>query len=414
MRFARSTTEKQPKSLGVTDLDLSLSGKAVALRERLATFLHDEVFPVEDELSAAMDTVEGPEPFPPLMSELRARARQLGLWNLFVSGERGAGLTNVEYAYMCELLGRSEWAPSVVNCNFPDTGNIEILAQYGRPVQRLQWLEPLLDGSIRSCFAMTEPGVASSDPTDIQTAARWDGDRWVVNGHKWFVSGAVGAAVCVIIVRTSVDLERHRRLSMFLVPMDTPGVQIVRRVSCFGHAAGPGHCEMRFDQCRVGADAVLGGVGMGFQIAQDRLGLGRIHHCMRAIGSAERALEMTCKRALARPHRQGVLADEPVVRDFIARSRIDIDAARLLVLRAAHTIDRFGKRAAYRDISVAKVHVSRAVQDVIDRAIQIHGALGLSDDSRLPRMWTVPGATDRRRRRRGTSRLDRQAGVAQV
>jgi acyl-CoA dehydrogenase len=381
-----AASEEGPRAL---ELDLSLTGKAAGLRERLRAFLEDEVFPVEDELSAAMDGVQGPEPFPPLMSELRARARRLGLWNLFDSGERGAGLTNVEYAHVCELLGRSEWASSVVNCNFPDTGNIEILAEHGSPVQRVRWLEPLLDGIIRSCFAMTEPEVASSDPTEIQTTARLDGNEWVVHGHKWFISGAVGAAVCVTVVRTGEDCHRHRRLSVFLVPMDAPGVHIVRRVSSFGHAAGPGHCEIRFEQCRVGHDALLGDVGMGFQIAQDRLGPGRIHHCMRAIGAAERALEMTCERALTRPHRHGVLADEPVVRDFIARSRIDIDAARLLVLRAAHTIDRFGKRAAYRDISVAKVHVPRAVQDVIDRAIQVHGALGLSDDTRLPRMWVV-------------------------
>jgi acyl-CoA dehydrogenase len=246
-----------------------------------------------------------------------------------------------------------------------------------------------LDGDIRSCFAMTEPEVASSDPTDIRTAARRDGDGWVINGHKWFVSGAIGASVCMTIVRTDDGPDRSRRLSIVLVPMNVAGVKIIRRIPVFGRSAGAGHCEVRFNNCRVGADALLGSVGMGFQIAQDRLGPGRIHHCMRAVGMAERALELACQRAANRPHGDGVLADEPVIRDLIARSRIDIDAARMLVLRAADTIDRVGKRAAYRDISVAKVFVPSAVQTVVDRAIQVHGALGVSDDTPLARMWAV-------------------------
>jgi acyl-CoA dehydrogenase len=263
------------------------------------------------------------------------------------------------------------------------------LLNHGSPAQQRRWLRPLLDGDIRSCFAMTEPEAAGSDPTSIRTTAHKDDKDWVINGHKWFVSGAIGASMCVTMARTDAGPDRHRRLSGVLVPMDAPGVKIVRRVPVFGRSAGPGHCEVRFDDCRVGADALLGDVGMGFQIAQDRLGPGRIHHCMRAIGLAERALQLACQRAATRPHGDGALADEPVIRDFIARSRIDIDAARLLVLRAAHTIDQFGKRAAYHDISVAKVFVPSAVQAVVDRAIQVHGALGVSDDIPLARMWAV-------------------------
>jgi acyl-CoA dehydrogenase len=371
-------------------LNLSVSVHALDLLERLKNFLQTAVFSVERELAAAMDALEGNEPFPPLMADLRAHARSVGLWNLFLPSE--AGLTNVEYAHVCELLGRTEWAPTVVNCNFPDTGNAEMLLDHGSFVQQRRWLRPLLDGDIRSCFAMTEPEVASSDPTDLRTTARRHGDGWVVNGRKWFVSGAIGASVCLTMVRTDDSPDRHRRLSVVLVPMSADGVKVIRRIPVFGHSAGPGHCEIQFDNCRVGADALLGDVGMGFRIAQDRLGPGRIHHCMRAIGLAERALELTCQRAVSRRHGDGALADEPVIRDFIARSRIDIDAARMLVLRAANTIDQVGKRAAYRDISVAKVFVPSAVQAVVDRAIQVHGALGVSDDTPLARMWAVARA----------------------
>lgn len=387
---AAPTVDSMHTSLVGTDcLSLSWTERTLELRQRLESFLRSEVFPVERELSEAMDSLESHEPFPPLMAELRMRARSAGLWNLFLPGEEGPGLTNVEYAHVCELLGRTEWAPTVVNCNFPDTGNAEILLNHGSPAQQRRWLRPLLNGDIRSCFAMTEPEVASSDPASIRTTARRDGEGWVINGHKWFVSGAIGASVCVTMVRTDDGPDRHQRLSVVLVPMDAPGVKIIRRVPVFGRSAGPGHCEVRFEDCRVGAEALLGGVGMGFQIAQDRLGPGRMHHCMRAIGLAERALELACQRAVSRQHGGGTLADEPVIRDFIARSRIDIDAARLLVLRAAHTIDQVGKRAAYRDISVAKVFVPSAVQAVVDRAIQMHGALGVSDDTPLARMWAV-------------------------
>jgi len=382
-----------PAPLEPTDLDLSLSPAGARVAERLGTFLAKEVLPRSRELAVAMDSVTGPEPFPPLMRQLRASAREQGLWNLFLAQRaHGGELSNVDYGHLCELMGHDEWAPAVFNCQFPDTGNMEILLERGDEAQRARWLAPLLDGESRSCFALTEPEVASSDPTGIRTVARRDDDGWVIDGHKWFASGAVGASLCIAMVRTDDGPERHRRLSALLVPMDADGLEIVRSVPVFGHTAGPGHGELRFSECRVGHDALLGEVGEGFAIAQDRLGPGRIHHCMRQIGAAERALRLAAGRALTRTHRDGVLADTQLVRAHLAESRIALDAGRLLVLRAARTIDVHGKRAAYRDISIAKVHVARMIQDVVDRAIQVHGALGLADDSPLGRMWVVARA----------------------
>jgi acyl-CoA dehydrogenase len=345
------------------DLDLSLSAAGADVAERLRAFLAEEVLPRSAELAVEMDGLAGPEPYPPLMADLREQARQAGLWNLFLAQRaHGGGLSHVDYGHLCELMGHDEWAPMVFNCHFPDTGNMEVLLEKGAPAQRTRWLDPLLNGAVRSCFALTEPEVASSDPTGIRTVARRDGDGWEIEGRKWFVTGAVGASLCVLMARTDEHGDRHRRLSVLLVPMDAPGVEIVRRVPVFGHAGGPGHCELRFDGCRVGPDSLLGEVGDGFQIAQDRLGPGRIHHCMRQIGAAERALHLATSRARERPHGEGT---------------------------AARTIDLHGKRAAHRDISIAKVHVARMIQDVVDRAIQVHGALGMSDDSPLPRMWVV-------------------------
>ncbi|MEV6773724.1 acyl-CoA dehydrogenase family protein [Nocardia sp. NPDC051030] len=369
-------------------LDFTLSARGEELRERLSAFLDEHFYPVEAELDAEMDALKGPEPFGPLMSDLRKRAREAGLWNLFLSDKSlGHGLSNVDYGHLCELLGRSLWAPMVTNCNFPDTGNMEILHENATPEQRTRWVEPLFDGSIRSCFALTEPNTASSDPTGITTLAVHDGDDWIINGHKWFISNAVGAQLCILMACSDPEAEPHFRGSMFLVPMDAPGVKIVRNVPVFGHAGGPGHAELRFHDVRVPGDAVLGHVGAGFILAQDRLGPGRIHHCMRSIGWAERAQELAIDRAASRPHQGGVLSKSQLVREMLAQNRIDIDAARMLVLRAAHTIDEHGKRAAYRDISIAKVFAARVTQQVVDRAIQIHGALGLSDDVPLTKMW---------------------------
>lgn len=380
--------------LAATDLDLSLSDAGARVAEQLRGFLDEQVLPRSSELAAAMDTTEPGRPFPALMGELRARAREQGLWNLFLAQRaHGGELSNVDYGHLCELMGHDIWAPMVFNCSFPDTGNIEILLERANAGQRERWLEPLLAGETRSCFAMTEPDVASSDPTGIRTLARRDGADWVIDGRKWFVSGAIGASLCVVMVRTGDDDEpRHRRLSVLLVPLDAPGLELVRSVPVMGHSSGPGHGELRFDQCRVGPGALLGEAGAGFAIAQDRLGPGRIHHCMRQIGAAERALALAAERALTRPHRDGVLADTQLIRAHLAESRIELDAGRLLVLRAARTIDLQGKRAAHRDISIAKVQVARMIQDVVDRAIQVHGALGLADDSPLGQMWVVARA----------------------
>ena len=385
-----ATTSDRPHAtpLGRGELDLAIGPEGERVRERVAAFLDERVMPVERELTASMDALDGPEPFSPLMAELRAAARDAGLWNLFLPDpDRGAGLGNVDYGHVCELLGRASWAPMVFNCNFPDTGNMEILLEHATPEQQARWTEPLLAGDIRSCFAMTEPEVASSDPTALTTTAELHGDEWVIRGRKWFISYAIGSAVCLVVAKTDPGAEPHRRFSLIAVPMGTPGLEVVRRVPIFGHAAGPGHCELAFDDCRVPADHLVAERGMGFALAQARLGPGRIHHCMRALGMAERALELAAARALARPLKDGVLADAQLVRDFLAVSRIELDAARLLVLRAARTMDLHGKDRAYRDISIAKVFTAQRAQAIIDRAMQVHGALGVSDDTVLPELF---------------------------
>jgi acyl-CoA dehydrogenase len=374
--------------LQLHELDFSLSTHGADVRNRVAAFLDERVMPVERELSASMDAVNGPEPFSPLMGELRAAARKQGLWNLFLSNSApGAGLTIVDYAHVCELLGRTPWAPMVFNCNYPDTGNMEILLEHASPEQRRRWTDPLVAGDIRTCFAMTEPDVASSDPTALATSARLENGEWVINGRKWFISFAIGSTVCLTMAKTDPEAEPHRRVSLIGVPMDAPGLKVIRRVPVFGHAAGPGHCELVFENCRVPAENLIAQRGMGFALAQGRLGPGRIHHCMRALGMAERALELGAQRALSRRLKDGTLADTQMVRDFLAVSRIELDAARLLVLRASRTMDLYGKERAYRDISVAKVFTAQRAQTIIDRAIQIHGALGVSDDTVLPELF---------------------------
>jgi acyl-CoA dehydrogenase len=370
-------------------VDFSPSGRVVDLRDRLRAFAEEHVLPVEDDALAALDREVGPGvPYPGLLVQLRRRARTAGLWNLFLPDERyGAGLANWEYGLLCEEMGRSPVLPYVFNCAAPDTGNAEILAEHGSEEQRERWLAPLLDGTIRSCFAMTEPDVAGSDPTLLEASAELDGESWVLNGRKWFTSGFNGAAVAIAMVVTDPDAAPHRRASMVLVPLDAPGFRGVRAVSVMGHAAGPGHWEVAFDDCRVPSSNLLGERGAGFEIAQDRLGPGRVHHCMRAIGSAERAFELMCRRALERQAFGGALADKQFVQDFIARSRMEIDAARLMVLHAAWTIDVHGKRAARQEISMIKVIAAQAHQEVLDRALQVHGGLGMSDDLPLALMW---------------------------
>lgn len=386
--FASVSNRPHATPLKLTELDFSLSARGAQVRDQLAAFLDECVMPQEQALSAQMDALNGPEPFAPLMLELRAEARQRGLWNLFLADPvHGAGLSNVDYGHVCELIGRSPWAPMVFNCNYPDSGNMELLLDHATAKQRTELLDPLFAGDIRSCFAMTEPEVASSDPTGIRTTARLDGDEWVIDGHKWFISFAIGAKFCLTIVGTDPDNEAHQRFSLIAVPMDAKGLEVVRRVPIFGHAGGPGHAELRFSNVRVPADALIAKRGMGFQLAQDRLGPGRIHHAMRALGMAERALELGCERALSRKLKDGVLADTQMIRDFIAISRMELDAARLLVLRAARTIDLYGKHKSYRDISIAKVFIAQRAQEIIDRSIQIHGAKGISDDTPLAELY---------------------------
>jgi acyl-CoA dehydrogenase len=370
-------------------VDFSPSDRVQELRERIREFTEEHVMPVEAEAFRALDEEVGPGvAYPQILLEMRERAKAEGLWNLFLPDERyGPGLTNWEYGLLCEDMGRSPIAALAFNCSAPDTGNAEILAEHGSDEQKQSWLEPLLEGTIRSCFSMTEPNSAGSDPTGLVSRAELDGDTWVINGHKWFTSGYNGASVAIAMLTTDPDAAPHKRQSMILVPIDTPGFIGVRGVSVMGHEGGPGHWEVRYEDARVPASNLLGERGAGFAIAQDRLGPGRIHHCMRAIGSAERAFELMCRRAHEREAFGGKLAEKQFVQDFIAKSRMEIDAARLMVLHAAWKMDTEGKRAARQEISMIKVVAAQMHQEVLDRAMQVHGALGMSDDLPLSMMW---------------------------
>jgi len=369
-------------------MDFEPSPKVRELRGRIAEFMDRYIHPAEPEISAQADMIRPGVPYPPALVPLRKRAKAEGLWNLFLPDEHyGAGLKNWEYGILCELMGRSLAAPAVFNCSAPDTGNIEILAEFGTPEQKKRWLEPLLEGEIRSCFSMTEPEVAGSDPTLLRTRAVRDGDHWVINGHKWFTSGAIGASVAIVMTVTDPEAQPHLRASMIIVPIDNPGLNIIRPVPVMGHTGGGGHCEIRYDDCRVPAANLLGPVGGGFMIAQARLGPGRIHHCMRAIGGAERALEMMCRRANGRVAFGEPLAKKQFVQDMVATSRMEIDQARLLCLYAAWKMDTVGKKEARQEISMIKVVAANVFMNVLDRAIQVHGALGVSDDTPLARMW---------------------------
>ncbi len=370
-------------------MDFSPSSRVEELRERVRGFLDEHVYPVELEALRALDEeVRAGVAYPRVLVDLRERAKAEGLWNLFLPGEsHGIGLTNWEYGMLCEEMGRSLVSPMVFNCAAPDTGNMEILAEHGSEEQQARWLTPLLEGEIRSCFSMTEPETSGSDPTGLRGSAVLDGGEWVIEAHKWFTSGAVGAAVAIAMVVTDPDAAPHKRASMILVPTDAPGFNLVRPVPVMGHDGGPGHCEIRYESCRVPESNLLGPRGAGFKIAQDRLGPGRIHHCMRAVGAAERALEMMCRRANERQSFGGPLGEKQFVQDFIAKSRIEIDSARLMVLNAAWRMDEYGKREARQAISMTKVIAANVCMDVLDRAIQVHGALGVSDDTPLAMMW---------------------------
>ena len=361
------------------------SDKVKALIERLQAFMDAEIYPNEEiywhQLNSAKDRWQPV----PIVEALKPKARAAGLWNLFLAhSKRGAGLTNLEYAPLCEVMGRVHWAPEVFNCSAPDTGNMETLELYGTEAQKKQWLEPLLAGEIRSCFAMTEPDVASSDATNIQSSIKRDGDHYVINGRKWWSSGA-GDPRCKIFIfmgKTDPDnADRHKQQSMILVPRDTPGVTIKRMLPVFGFDDAPhGHGEVAYDNVRVPASNMLLGEGRGFEIAQGRLGPGRIHHCMRAIGQAEMALEKMCKRALSRHPFGKPLADQGVTQERIAESRIRIDQARLLVLNAADKMDKLGNKAARKELGEAKVAVPNMLCQVVDWAIQMHGGGGVTTD----------------------------------
>jgi acyl-CoA dehydrogenase len=372
-------------------VDFTLSPRAQQLGERLREFVDDVVEPATPTYRAQVHDSGDPHAHPPVMEELKAEARARGLWNLFLPDtEHGAGLSNLEYAPLCEILGRSPLAPEATNCAAPDTGNMEILHQFGTPLQKDQFLRPLLDGEIRSCFAMTEPWVASSDATNIASSIERDGDHYVVNAHKWFTSGAASPLCRVAIVMgvSDPDADPHRRHSMILVPFETPGFRIVRSIPVYGHDAGGGHCETLFEDVRVPTEYLLGEEGGGFAIAQARLGPGRIHHCMRLIGAAERALELMCARAQQRIAFGKPLADQGVVQQQVAESRIEIEQARLLTMKAAWLMDTVGAKGARFEIAAIKVVAARVASSVIDRAIQLFGAAGVTDDWPLATMWT--------------------------
>jgi len=359
------------------------SERARELAERLVRFMDEHIYPAEPVY--ARQHRDGERwAIPPVMEALKAKARDAGLWNLFLpESDFGAGLSNRDYAPLCEIMGRSPIAPEAFNCNAPDTGNMEVLVRYGTEAQKANWLVPLLAGEIRSCFAMTEPAVASSDATNIECRIARDGDDYVVTGHKWWITGAPDprCRIAIVMGKTDPDAPRHLQQSMILVPMDAPGVEIIRPLTVYGYDDAPhGHAEMRFTEVRVPVGNILLGEGRGFEIAQGRLGPGRIHHCMRLIGLAERALEAMCRRVKDRVAFGRPLAEQGGIRQDIARSRIEIDQARLLTLNAAHRMDTVGNKAARAEIAMIKVVAPNMALAVIDRAVQAHGAGGLSDD----------------------------------
>lgn len=373
-------------------MDFSYSLKTKELQQRLNLFMEDHVYPNEKLYDNQLN--EQPNRWgqvPPVMEELKEKAKKQGLWNLFLpDSEYGAGLTNQEYAPLCEIMGRSLIGPEVFNCGAPDTGNMEVLVRYGTEEQKERWLKPLLDGEIRSCFSMTEPDAASSDATNISATITKDGDDYIVNGRKWWSSGAGDprCKIAIVMGKNDPDAPKYEQQSMILVPLDTPGVTIERMLPVFGYDHAPhGHAEITFDHVRVPAGNMIWGEGKGFAIAQGRLGPGRIHHCMRLIGAAERALEEMCRRSLDRAPFGKPLASQGVIREWIADSRIDIEQARLLTLKAAYMMDTVGNKEAKAEIAMIKVTAPNMALRVIDRAIQAFGAAGVSDDFTLAAQW---------------------------
>jgi acyl-CoA dehydrogenase len=377
-------------------MDFAFDATTLELEQQLRAFMDECVYPAEARFRAEAASADDPWGTPPVLEELKAEARRRGLWNLFLPAthEGGAGLTNLQYAPLAEITGHNPWmAPEAINCSAPDTGNMELLSLFGTDEQKERWLRPLLEGERRSAFSMTEPEVASSDATNISTRIERDGDDYVINGRKWWTSGAMSPRCDLLIVMgvTDPDAERHRRQSMILVPRDTPGVDIQRSTSLFGYDDGPhgGHAEIVYDNVRVPASNLLGEEGDGFRIAQERLGPGRIHHAMRAIGMAERALDLMCRRTAARSTFGRPIIEHGVVQRWIAEARVRIEQCRLLVLKTAWLMDTVGNKGARIEVSAIKVAAPEVATWVIDRAIQAHGGMGVSQDTLLPELYAV-------------------------
>jgi acyl-CoA dehydrogenase len=377
-------------------MDFELSERARSLRDKLLVFMDAHVYPNENRFHEEVAR----DPWKPtrVIEELKLKAKATGLWNLFLPPNAadaelaGPGLTNLEYAPLCEVMGRSHIAPEIFNCSAPDTGNMEVLARYGSAEQKEKWLKPLLNGEIRSCFAMTEPDVASSDATNIATRMVRQADTYVIDGKKWWSSGAGDprCKIAIVMGKTNPAAATHKQQSMMLIPLDTPGVKIVRMLTVFGYDHAPhGHAEIHFENVRVPAANIVLGEGRGFEIAQGRLGPGRIHHCMRCIGVAERALEAMCRRVQSRVAFGKTLAEQGTIRADIAASRIEIEQARLLTLKAAHMMDTVGNKAARTEIAMIKVVAPNVALRVLDRAIQAHGGAGVSQDTFLPSTWAM-------------------------
>ena len=373
-------------------MDFSLSPKATEYAAKLQAFMDNEVFPAENKYHQQREEffkAGTPHKLPPVVEELKKKARAQGLWNLFLP-DRDHGLTVTDYASLAEITGWSaELAPEAINCAAPDTGNMELLDMFGSPEQKKQWLEPLLNGDIRSGFAMTEPDVASSDARNIKTSIKKDGDYYIINGTKWWTTGAMDERCKILIVmgKTNPDADDHHQQSMILVPIDTPGVKVIRNLTVFGYIDQHGHAEISFTNVKVPVTNLIGKEGEGFALAQARLGPGRIHHCMRAIGMAERALQLMVKRSMVRAPFGKELARQGVIQEWIAQARIDIEQARLLVLKAAWIIDNQGAKAARKEIAAIKVAVPRMAESIINNAIQAHGGAGVSHDTPLAAMY---------------------------
>lgn len=372
-------------------MEFAYSPKSEALRATLLAFMDEHIYPAEHTYEEQMRGAGNPHAHPPIIEDLKKQAQARGLWNLFLPNtEWGAGLTNLDYAPLAEIMGRSpHLAPEATNCSAPDTGNMELLAEFGTPQQQHEWLVPLLEGTIRSCFGMTEPEVASSDARNIQSRIERDGDSYVINGRKWWTSGAMrpNCKLCIFMGVTNPDAGPYEQQSMILVPMDTPGVKVLRNMKVFGYDDREGHAEVIFESVRVPASNLLGPEGAGFAIAQARLGPGRIHHCMRLVGMAERAFEAMCARAHSRVAFGKTLARQGVVGEWIADARIEIEMVRLLVLKTAWLMDTVGNRGARIEISAIKVAAPRMATRILDRAIQLHGGGGVSQDFPLAAMY---------------------------